>query len=139
MRAPDRALLDTSAIVALLHAGDADHAAVAATFRSFRGTLLTTEAVLTESLYLLAPIQGGREACLEFFIRGAAVLVPASRASLVQAKAILARYTDLPADYADATLVALAGEMRALTVFTLDRRDFGVYRREDGKTFRIVP
>lgn len=50
----ERALLDTSALVALLHRDEEDHAAVADAFRAFRGTLLSTEAVLTESLFLLA-------------------------------------------------------------------------------------
>ena len=31
-------------------------------------------------------------------------------------------------DFADATLVVLAEQLGASTVFTLDRRDFGVYR-----------
>ncbi len=137
--AAERALLDTGPLVALLHADDADHEAVADAFRSFRGTLLSTEAVLTESMYLLAPIHGGQAACLEFFIRGAAVLVPASRASLVQAKGILARYADLPADYADASLVALADELQTYTVLTLDRRDFAVYRGRDGERFNVLP
>jgi len=137
--AAERWLLDTGAVVALLHADDADHETVVEAFRSFRGTLITTEAVLTESLFLLAPIPGGQDACLEFFIRGAAVLVPCSRTALVRAKAILARYADLSADYADVTLVALADEMRTYDIFTLDRRDFTVYRGERGEHFRIVP
>jgi len=135
----ERWLLDTGAVAALLHAGDADHEGVVEAFRSFRGTLITTEAVLTESLFLLAPIRGGQDACLEFFIRGAAVLVPCSRTSLVRAKTILARYADLSPDYADVTLVALADEMSTYTIFTLDRRDFTVYRGEEGEHFRIVP
>ncbi len=137
--AAERWLLDTGAVVALLHADDADHERVVEAFRSFRGTLITTEAVLTESLFLLARIPGGQDACLEFFIRGAAVLVPCSRTSFVRAKAILARYADLSADYADVTLVALADEMNTYDIFTLDRRDFTVYRGEGGEHFRIVP
>jgi predicted nucleic acid-binding protein len=31
-------------------------------------------------------------------------------------------------DYADATLVLLAERLDTMRVFTLDRRDFGVYR-----------
>lgn len=137
--AAERWLLDTGAIVALLHVDDADHERVVGAFRTFRGTLLTTEAVLTDSLQLLAGVQGGQGACLDFFIRGAAVLVPSSRVSLVRSKAILARYADLEPDYADATLVALGDEMRTYTVFTLDVKDFSVYRGRGGEAFRIVP
>ena len=44
------------------------------------------------------------------------------------AAALMERYRDVPMDYADATLVALAEELDADTVFTLDRRGFSTYR-----------
>lgn len=137
--AAERALLDTSALVALLHRDDGEHERVRQAFETFRGVLLSTEAVLTEALYLLAPIHRGPEVCLEFFIRGGAVLVPASRESLIRARTIVDRYSDLPADYADASLVAVGDEMEVYTIFTLDQRDFGVYRGEDGQRFRLLP
>jgi predicted nucleic acid-binding protein len=137
--AGERALLDTGALVAYLHRDDQAHAECATALRGFRGTLLTTEAVLTESVYLLGRVRGGPEACLEFFIRGGALLVPSSRAALARCKEVMRSYADVPADFADATLVALAEEMRAFTVFTLDRRGFSVYRGEGGESFDIRP
>lgn len=137
--AAERALLDTGALVAFLHKDDAAHAAVAAALRDYRGVLLTSEAVLTESAYLLGRVAGGPEACLEFFLRGAAVLVPSSRSSLARCKTLMRTYADLPADFADATLVALAEEMRTFIVYTLDRRVFSAYRGEGGEGFEIRP
>ncbi len=137
--AAERALLDTSALVALLHRDDAAHEETRRAFRTFRGTLLSTEAVLTESAYLLERVHDGPATCLEFFIRGGAVLVPPSRSSLVRARAVLSRYHDLPADYADAGLVALADELETFTIFTLDRRGFSVYRGAGGEGFTILP
>ena len=101
--------------------------------------LLTTEAVLTETLQLLGRTCGGQEACLGFFIRGAATLVPSSRSSLVRCREIMARYADLPADFADAALIALSEEVRTRTVFTLDRRGFSTYRDREGNRFDIRP
>ena len=49
------------------------------------------------------------------------------------------RYEDLPMDFADATLVVLAEELDTRDVLTTDRRDFGVYRINGSKTFRILP
>ena len=137
--AGELALLDTGALVAFLHRDDAEHEAATEALRNFRGTLLTTEAVLTESVYLLSRVPGGSGACLEFFIRGAAVLVPSSRESLARSKAIMQRYSNVPADFADATLVTLAEEMHTFVVYTLDRRGFTVYRGEGGETFEIRP
>ena len=49
------------------------------------------------------------------------------------------RYADLPMDFADASLVALAEETGVRRVFTLDRRGFLTYRIGSKKTFTIVP
>ncbi len=40
----------------------------------------------------------------------------------------MAKYHDLPMDYADATLVALAEETESDWVFTLDQKGFSTYR-----------
>lgn len=137
--ATERALLDTGALVAFLHRDDHAHAACVGALRDYRGALLTTEAVLTESVYLLSRVPGGPEACLEFIIRGGAVLVPSSRASLTRCKEVMRKYADVRADFADATLVALAEEVRAFTIFTLDGRGFSAYRGEGGESFEIRP
>jgi hypothetical protein len=40
---------------------------------------------------------------------------------------------------ADAALVYLAGREGIDTIFTLDRRDFSIYRATRGRSFRIIP
>ena len=100
---------------------------------------MSTEAVLTEAMYLLAEIPGGQQACLELFIRGAAILVPLTRASLHRCRSLMAQYEDVPMDFADATLVALAEDTGIRDVFTLDRKGFQVYRIGKRETFRMLP
>jgi predicted nucleic acid-binding protein len=133
------ALLDTGPLVALLNARDQDHGRCEEVFREFRGRLLATEPILTEAMQLLAPIRGGSAACIDFFARKAAVLVPQSPRSLLRAKELLAKYADVPMDFADATLVALAEEVKVEKVFTLDRRGFGVYRFLRNRPFSMFP
>jgi len=41
-------------------------------------------------------------------------------------------------DYADATLVRLAGEVGVNNVLTLDRRGFSTYRTAKGRAFRLA-
>ncbi|MDP2498242.1 MAG: PIN domain-containing protein [Candidatus Palauibacterales bacterium] len=137
--AAERALLDTSVLVAFLHADDQDHEVAVDAIRGFQGTLLATEAILTESMHLLGRTVGGPAACLTFFLRGGAMVVPSSRSSLARCRSLLEEYRDLPADFGDATLVALAEETETWTVLTLDRRDFSVYRGEDGQAFDVRP
>ncbi len=75
----------------------------------------------------------------DFFFRGAFQLVPASPASLDRAAALMRRYQDVPMDYADATLVALAEDLRANQVFTLDRKGFSIYRLYGRQAIEVLP
>lgn len=132
-------LLDTGALVSLLDRSQARHAPFAEFFRAWAGAVVSTEAVLTEATHLLGGLRGGRRACAEFFLSGGAVLVPASRASLRRCRDLMDQYADLPMDYADATLVALAEELGTNLVLTTDRRGFGVYRIGGRRRFDVRP
>jgi predicted nucleic acid-binding protein len=49
------------------------------------------------------------------------------------------RYATIRAQLADAALMFIAEREAIDTVFTLDRRDFAVYRTSDGQALTIVP
>ncbi len=132
-------LLDTGPFVALLDRSEQSHGRCVEFFRSFSGTVLTTEPVLTDALYLLGPAAGAQSACIEFILKGGATLVPQSTASLERAAELLGKYHDVPMDFADATLVVLAEETGIHEIFTLDVRGFNVYRIHGRKLFTIRP
>mgnify|MGYP001598807037 CR=1 FL=1 len=52
---------------------------------------------------------------------------------------LMKKYHDLPMDLADATLVRVAEREGIRRLFTLDRRDFSVYRAGRGRSFSIIP
>lgn len=52
---------------------------------------------------------------------------------------LLRRYADVPMDYADATLVALADRLRLDRIFTTDRKGFRTYRGVRGVGLELVP
>jgi hypothetical protein len=60
-------------------------------------------------------------------------------ADLPSVVAILAKYSNLDMQLADACLVHLAERESVRTIFTLDRRDFSVVRLAGGKKLRILP
>lgn len=132
-------LLDTGALVSLLDRSQTHHAACRRRFDDWDGSVVSTEAVLTEATQLLAGVHGGTASCVDFFLAGGAVLVPSTAASLRRVRTLLDKYADLPMDFADATLVALAEELGSNVVFTIDRTDFSIYRLKDRKAFRILP
>jgi predicted nucleic acid-binding protein len=109
-------------------------------FGHFRGLLLTTEAVVTETAYVLAASRPHQQAALLWFdrARGAGLLQVEAVDSYAALDEILARYSRLPCDYADATLIALAQAAGVSVIATVDQRDFSVYRIASRKRFRIV-
>ena len=132
-------LLDTGAFVALLDRSERQHSACVAVLEEWRGPIVTTEAVLTETLYLVGASWQAQQTCLEFFFRGAFVLIPPSLKSLQRVATLMEKYNDIPMDYADATLVVLGEELQTDQVFTLDHRGFTVYRLRGRKAFQIFP
>lgn len=132
-------LLDTGALVSLLDRSQSRHSEFASFFQAWHGSVVSTEAVLTEATHLLAKVHGGPQACCDFFLEGGAVLVPSSPASLRRCRELVEVYRDLPMDFADATLVVLAEELNTSLVLTTDRRDFSIYRLHGRRKFKIKP
>lgn len=133
------ALLDTGVFVALLDRSERNHRRCVDLFSAFEGQLLTTEPVLTETVYLLGPSVKAQRNGIDFILKGGAILVPQSIASLTRASALMKKYSDVPMDLADATLVVLAEETGILEVLTLDIRGFSAYRIKHRKAFDRRP
>jgi uncharacterized protein len=134
-----KALLDIGPWIALIDRSEAAHATCVKWFASFSGKLFSTEAVLTEALYLLSFSLKAQLAALDFVIRGVVTLVPSNIHSLHSVRSLMEKYADLPMDFADATLVCLAQESGILNIVTLDHKDFSIYRTTGNQVFRILP
>jgi len=135
-----RALVDTGAVVALVNRSDRFHAAAVEWFARFRGQLLTTEAMITETAYVLAASPPHQRAALLWFERARAAdllkVEPVENYEVLSG--IIARYSNLPCDYADASLIALAERSGVTAIATVDQRDFSVYRLRGRRRFRIL-
>ncbi len=79
-----------------------------------------------------------QHALFNFIAAGAVAITDFGAADVSRAAALMQRFANLPMDFADATLVVLAERLHATTVFTLDRRDFTVYR-VGRRTLRLLP
>ena len=122
-------VVDSGFLIGLFDDTDALHGRCRAWLRDYRGRFLTTEAVLTEALALLSTAQQLR--CLEW-------LGDAARAGLLHVERepldfraiekLARKYADQPMDFADASVVLLAGRTGVREILTADRRDFAVYR-----------
>jgi uncharacterized protein len=132
-------LVDTGPLVALFDPSDRARGSCEAALAEAKSLrLVTSLAVVTEATYLLAFSPRAQQALLAFITAGALEVVEITAADISRAAVLMERFADLPMDFADATLVVLAERLGVFSVFTLDRRDFSVYRL-GRRTFRIVP
>ncbi|HMD31200.1 MAG TPA: PIN domain-containing protein [Candidatus Acidoferrales bacterium] len=131
-------LLDTGVIVALLDESEQMHSACTDAVRSLEAPLVTCEAVIVESCYLLRNLHGASEAVMENVMAGIFQVSFQLSSEAAAVKGLLRKYRDRRIDLADACLIAMAGEYEAPDILTLDR-DFHVYRWGKNKPFRILP
>jgi predicted nucleic acid-binding protein len=128
-------IVDTGPIVALLDADDQQHAWVKAQFARLRPPLLTCEAVLTESCFLIARGGGDASAVIQLAERGVLSVAQLFDGEAASVARLMRRYENVPMSLADACLVQLIELTSQSTLFTLDS-DFGVYRQ---KGRRLIP
>jgi predicted nucleic acid-binding protein len=132
-------VIDTGPIVALFDKDDEYHQTCTDILRKIKEPLVTTWPVLTEAFYLLNFSWQVQDDLWEFIQRGGIKIEGLDKKSLSRCRELMEKYHDLPMDLADATLVALAEEMAVATIFTLDHRDFSVYRRKHRGHFTLLP
>ena len=132
-------LVDTGPIVAILAESDEHHQACVQRLHDIRGALLTCWPVITEVAWLLRAYPRAIRKLLSSFHGRPFELVPLGEADLPGIAAVLKKYEGLRIQVADAALVHLANRERIETVFTLDRRDFGVLRLAHGKKLHLIP
>jgi predicted nucleic acid-binding protein len=133
-------LIDTGPLVAYLDNADSEHDRIAHAFNELSGALCTTSAVITEAMHLLQDDTRGPRNLAEFIhAAGIHVFESTQPQQLLAAAALIEKYSDVPMDFADATLVLLSDEVGTNQIVTLDRRGFGIYRTRKGKPFQVKP
>lgn len=133
------AILDTGPWIALIDRSESMHTRCVQWFKDYSGKLYSTEAVLTEVLYLLNFSVKAQTAVIDFVLKSVIELIPASDESLQKVRTLIKKYSDLPMDYADATIVCLAMDTGIRNVVTFDKRDFSIYRLKKNQPFVIMP
>ena len=133
------AIIDTGPWVALIDRSESRHTECVQWLKNFSGRLYSTEAVLTEVLYILNFSITAQCAALDFVLEYVIEIVPSSTESLKKTRNLMKKYADLPMDFADATIVCLATETGMQNIITFDQKDFAVYRLPKKKSFTIMP
>ncbi len=136
---PERAVADTGPLVAIIRKREKAHRKCVDALKTLRPPLLTCWPVLTEAEWLLRGEPGGVRALGALVQSQSVKLVELDESALHWMIEFLERYASLGAQMADAAVMYIAERERIETVFTLDRRDFSVYRTTDGRALNIVP
>ena len=130
-------LLDTGVIVALLDRSERYHARCVRVLESLEQPLATCEAVIAESCYLLRGLHGAPETVLANVEQGIFQIPLQLNRAAASIRAILRKYRDVPADFADACLIHLADELDTGEILTLDS-DFARYRWRRNRAFQLL-
>jgi hypothetical protein len=132
-------LVDTGPLVALLDRSDPDHVACQETLSSLSDSMVTVWPVITEAMYMLRAYWRAQQALWEMIEMGAVEILPLGIDDVPRMKELMRKYRDLPMDLADAALVRAAERERLRRIFTLDRRDFQIYRPSRIGRFAVIP
>jgi predicted nucleic acid-binding protein len=90
-------------------------------------------------MYLLSDLPVAQEALWEMLERGAVLLLPLDSSDIPRIRELMRKYANRPMDLADAALLRVAEREGLRKIFTVDRRDFSVYRLNNRTRPTLVP
>jgi uncharacterized protein len=132
-------LMDTGPLVAILTPAEHMHEICVSTLRTLPNPPVTCWPVVTEAMWLLREFPRSMKSLLSGINNGALEILSVEANEAGQIEAIMNQYSSLRPQFADVMLVHLARRENIETIFTLDRRDFMVYRRAGNKLFDLIP
>lgn len=101
---------------------------------NYEGRLISTWPVLTEVSYMLDFSKETQLDFLDWVRDGGIEIHHLEQWQLGGIREKIDQYSDLPADFADATLLEVSESRNVEHIITIDR-DFSVYRLADGRSF----
>jgi hypothetical protein len=132
-------LIDTGPLVAIVSERDAEHMRCLEQSRTISPPMVTCWPVVTEAAWLLRNRPESVRALFRAFEDGVLRLARLDETDMPSIDGILKTYASLRPQLADAALVYLAERDQILKVFTLDRRDFTVYRLSRNRRLQLIP
>jgi predicted nucleic acid-binding protein len=130
-------LVDTGFIVARLDRSDNYHEQCLSVVDGMDGPLVTCEAVIVESCYLLRHLSGAKSAIMENVQQGIFQIPFTLAHRAAEVARLMKKYADVPMSLADACLVDLATQTESGQILTLDS-DFRFYRWGKNRPFELL-
>ncbi|MEW6777314.1 MAG: PIN domain-containing protein [Bdellovibrionota bacterium] len=134
-------LLDTGVLYAAADRKDRWHLPVRRLLEGLREPLLVPSTVPTEVCYLIRQALGfaAESSFLRDLGTGRYALVQLTATDALRAADLIQKYKDLPLDFVDASIVAMAERLGVTKIATTDRRDFSLVRPAHCEKFELSP
>lgn len=132
-------LVDAGPLVAIVDADDQFHNPCVRALQGIDEPMATLWPPLTEAMHILNDLPRAQDAIWNMVERGAIQLLPLNASDVPRIRELMRRYASLPMDLADASLIAVAEREGIRRFFTVDRKEFAVYRLHDKVRPDIVP
>jgi uncharacterized protein len=130
-------IVDTGVLVALIDRNDRYHKWVTEQLTQMVPPLLTCEAVISETWFLLQRVKNGRETLLQLLKQQQVVIRFELNTEVIAVVALLHQYQSVPVSVADAELIRMAELNPNSIVFTLDS-DFQIYRKNRDRLIPLI-
>lgn len=127
-------LIDAGPVIALFDNSDQYHKKVLNFLKDYEGRLISTWPVLTEVSYMLDFSIKTQFDFLNWIRDGGVEIHNLEQWQIGGIAEKMQKYSDLPADFADASLLEVAESRDIKSILTLDR-DFDIYRLPNGEKF----
>ena len=132
-----RVIIDSGPLIALFDKDDGYHQRALKFIKKFEGELITNYAVITEVTHLLDFSVRAQIDFLCWILSGGLTPVEILNDDLNRIVELTRKYSDLPMDFADASLVVLSERMNIEEIASIDK-EFGIYRTQDKQRFHNV-
>jgi predicted nucleic acid-binding protein len=130
-------IIDASVIVALLDERDYFHHWAVREWATIQAPLLTCDAVITESCYLLRNVHEGKEAVISLVKRQIIQVSFNLNEEAGVIETLMRRYRSVPMSFADACLVRMSEQILNSIIMTLDS-DFKIYRKYRNQEIPVI-
>ena len=130
-------LIDTGPCIALFDRDDRFHTDIKSFMKNFRGRLVTSWAVVTETLHMLDFDFRVQVDFIRWVDRGALDIAGPIREDTHRIIELTEKYRDRPIDFADATLLAIAERRELNSIISIDS-DFQIYRTAKGNSLEML-
>ncbi|MEA2047604.1 MAG: PIN domain-containing protein [Campylobacterota bacterium] len=122
-----KTIIDSGPLIALFDKNDKYHTKILTFFKHFQGEFITTWSVITEVSHMLDFNLKVQIDFLKWIELGALQIENIEQEELSHIIKMMSKYTDIPMDLADSTLMYIAQRNKITHIVSIDS-DFDIYR-----------